>query len=305
MLVRTSLALLVAAVTIFASVARSAEPAAAAPGKMPATRSVPITIAASEFGRGRSASVVNIDLVRIPAGRITLTGKDGVAREHEIKPVWIGRTEVIWEQYDVFWQMLDLSSPWADRNERINKAVRERSRPSKPYEPPDRGWGHDGFPAITLTFEAADTYCTWLSQQTGKKFRIPTEAEWEYACRAGGPPVKLDAKALAKVAWFDANSTVGTGKEAGLQTHRVATLAPNAWGLYDMLGNAAEYVIVDEKTREWRVAGGSFQDEEADVHSGARQAYSKAWQKDDPQEPKGRSWLSNGVHVGLRVVMEE
>jgi formylglycine-generating enzyme required for sulfatase activity len=298
MVIRASLALVVAAaVALCASTSRVARSAERAASTIPATRSVALTIAASDFGHGRGPGLANLDLVRLPAGKITLTGKDGVAREYDIKPIWIGRTEVTWEQYDIFWMGLDMRSPW-EGGARLAKARQARSRPSVPYTAPDQDWGHAGFPAITLTFEAADSFCSWLSTHTGKKFRVPTEAEWEYACRAGGPPVKFDkAEDLKAVAWFSANSDE--------QTRAVAKLKPNAWGLYDMLGNAAEYVIVDEKTRDYRVAGGSFRDKAANVHSGAREAYDKEWQHRDPQEPKGRSWLSDGQHVGLRVVMEE
>jgi formylglycine-generating enzyme required for sulfatase activity len=293
---RITLAILVLALAIVAYAVRSA------PTQLP-TRTIHITAAASDWGGGRSGYKVPIELVRVPAGRVTLTDENGKRTDHEIKAFWIGRTEVTWEQYDVFWQMLDQPNPW--RRDNAVKVDRERSRPSKPYAPPDHGWGHDGFPAMAITFEAADTFCTWLSAHTARKFRIPTEAEWEYACRAGGPPVKPDAKSLTAVAWFDANSVVGVGQLAGEQTQRVATRQPNAWGLYDMLGNVAEYVVDPKAPRGYRVAGGSFQDDVDHVHSGAREAYSKAWQHDDPQEPRGRSWLSNAPHVGLRVVMED
>jgi formylglycine-generating enzyme required for sulfatase activity len=154
-----------------------------------------------------------------------------------------------------------------------------------------------GYPADCIHFQAALKYCAWLSIVTGKKFRLPTEAEWEYACRAGGPPLKPDRKALEKLAWFADNS--------GDKPHPVGKKQPNAWGLYDMLGNVGEYVIRDPKDDKGLIAGGSHEDEAEDVHSGAREPYSAAWQKNDPQLPKSRDWLM-GVHrIGFRVVMEE
>jgi formylglycine-generating enzyme required for sulfatase activity len=175
-------------------------------------------------------SVVKFDLVRIPAGKITLKDKEGKPRDYEIKPIWIGRTEVTWDEYDVFWMVLDV--PQRERAAVRAEALRTQSRPSRPYSPPDRDWGHAGFPAGSMQYLCAKAYCAWLSKNTGHTYRLPTEAEWEYACRAGArEPVSMSKADLEAYAWFEANS-----KE---QTQHVASKRPNAWGLYDMLGNVA------------------------------------------------------------------
>lgn len=242
---------------------------------------------------------VTFKLVQLPPGKITLTHHDGKERTHDIKPVWMMTTEVRWEEYDIFWRYLDF--PASRRRE-----VDGKSRPSRPYCPPDRGFGRDNFPAMTISLQAAQQYCTWLSQKTGKKFRLPTEAEWEYACRAQGDlnmirhqDDKTDWKRLDRIAWYDAN--------ADEQTHAVATKQPNAWGLYDMLGNVAEWVSTDDPKAKGGavVAGGSYKDMRSDLTPTAREMYSPDWQKSDPQEPKGQGWLSDAPHVGLRLVMEE
>jgi formylglycine-generating enzyme required for sulfatase activity len=241
-------------------------------------------------------TVVEFKLVQLPPGKVTIKDKDGKDKEVEIKPVWIGQTEVTWDEYDVYWLALDV--PESERKAFIAKEGGEhggKSRPSRPYEPPDRGWGHEHSPAGSMFAKEAKKYCQWLSQKTGHKYRLPTEAEWEYACRAGAPAAVLDKDHLKEVAWFDEN-----GDD---QTHPVAQKKPNAWGLYDMLGNVAEWVIRDDGSDA--VAGGSFQDEAADVQAGARAAYIPAWQRKDPQDPKGMSWLSNGGHVGFRIVRED
>ncbi len=239
-------------------------------------------------------SVVEFTLVQLPAGKITLKDKEGKDVEHAIKPIWIGQYEVTWEEYDIFWQALDL--PEKDRAGVKSDKFVIRERPSVPYEPPDRGWGHDGWPAGSIWDREAKRYCEWLSAKTKHKYRLPTEAEWEYACRAGGPPVApAENRTLKEVAWFEGNSDQ--------QTLHVGKKKPNAWGLYDMLGNVGEWVILmDGKTA---LAGGSFQDEAADVHSGRREPFTPAWQKRDPQDPKGRSWLSTGPHAGFRLVRED
>ncbi|HSI35372.1 MAG TPA: SUMF1/EgtB/PvdO family nonheme iron enzyme, partial [Tepidisphaeraceae bacterium] len=242
-------------------------------------------------------SVVEFTLVKLPVGKVTIKDKDGKDVEVEVKPVWIGRTEVTWDEYDVYWEILDLP----DVPEKEKKGMRTDkgvilSRPSAPYSPPDRGWGRSGSPAGSLFCREAREYCKWLSKMTGHKYRLPTEAEWEYACRAGGPATKLPAAELKAVAWYSANSDD--------QTHPVAKKKPNAWGLYDTLGNVAEWVTMLDGSEA--VAGGSYAEDAPDVHPGQREAYeNKKWQRNDPNIPQGLSWLSDGGFVGFRVVREE
>jgi len=256
--------------------AKAAKPAAGAPA----------ATANAATGAGKSAWVKLCE--KAP---LVKKDKDGKEVEHRIKPIWLGKYEVRWNDYDPFWQRLDL-----DIGE-IRNGVDAKSRPSKPYLPPDGGYGVDGFPAGGIHIVAAKKYCAWLSKQTGKQFRLPTEAEWEYACRAGGPPVKPDLKALDKVAWYNENS-----KE---EPHAVGKKDPNAWGFYDMLGNVAEFVIIDPDDNRGVVAGGSFMDEAQDVYSGAREPYKPYWQKADSQIPKSDSWMVPGNYIGFRVVMED
>jgi formylglycine-generating enzyme required for sulfatase activity len=238
-------------------------------------------------------TVVEFKLVQVPAGKVTLKDKDGKEKEVALKAFSIGQTEVTWDEYEVFYLALDL--PEKERGSAKSDKQVIRSRPSVPYETPDRGWGHAGSPAGSMFCREAKVYCEWLSKHTGHKYRLPTEAEWEYACRAGGPPLKPEKDQLKEIAWYEDNS--------GDQTHPVAKKKPNAWGLYDMLGNVAEWVTtLDNKEA---VAGGGYIDPAEDVHSGARAEFVPAWQRTDPQDPKGRSWLSNGGHVGFRVVRED
>jgi formylglycine-generating enzyme required for sulfatase activity len=247
------------------------------------TLSVAVADAPKTTSEALKGTTVSFDLVQLPAGKVSIGGKD-----FEVKPVWIGKTEVRWDEYDIYWQRLDMTA--ADKA----KGVDAENRPSKPYAPPDRGYGQAGWPAGSVTFAEAQKYVKWLSKTTGHKYRLPTVAEWTYAARAGG-----DGKVtnLREVAWFADNSDD--------VPHKVAAPGkkPNAWGLYDSLGNVAEWAVREDGTGV--VCGGSFQDDADAVTTESQAEYTKAWQRDDPQIPKGQSWLSNGAHIGIRVVRED
>jgi formylglycine-generating enzyme required for sulfatase activity len=234
-------------------------------------------------------TTVQLDMVRVPGGRITLKDKDGRETTHEIKPFLIQRTESRWDEWDVFHLGLDVMQ---EEGRQRRDALLKPSPNS--YFPPDRGFGHEGCPIHGITLHAVRQYIGWLCQATGKRYRLPTEAEWEWACRAGGPPFRPDPKDLDKVAWFWLNSDA---------PKPVARKKPNAWGLYDMLGNVGEWVVRPDGTAV--LAGGSYQDRAKDVHSGGREVPDlNQWQRDDPQIPRSPIWLSNGTHVGFRLVRE-
>ncbi|MGC8667092.1 MAG: formylglycine-generating enzyme family protein [Chthonomonadales bacterium] len=229
---------------------------------------------------------VRFDMVPVKGGTFTFVDPvSGASRVVAVKPFWIEKTEVTWDQFDQFLIVPEKPKPGtAD-------AV---ARPSHPYMPPDRGFGHAGYPAISLTYYSAQQYCKWLSLKTGRKYRLPTEVEWEFACRCGGPPVRLDEKGLQQVAWYSGN--------AGGSTHPVGKKEPNAFGLYDMLGNAGEWCIgVDGKPV---LRGGSFMDPPTKVNCRARARQTPAWNQTDPQIPKSKWWLSDGPFAGFRVVRE-
>lgn len=247
-------------------------------------------------------TLVKFEMVPVPGGTYEYADPEngGAIVAIEIKPFWIGKTEVTWDEYDVY--MLRLDDPNVAGGSDAQGSATETtdadgiSRPSKPYGAPDLGFGHQGFAAMHLTYHAAVNYCKWLSHKTGKKYRLPTEAEWEYACRAGQLPAGPieDKTLLDRIAWYFEN--------AENKTHKVATKEPNAWGIYDMLGNVAEWCTVPDRKPALR--GGSYQEEASDVHPGARRLYSPSWQMSDPQIPKSKWWLSDGPFAGFRVVCE-
>ena len=231
-------------------------------------------------------SLVTFDMIPVEGGTVVLQTPDGEQRV-EVPSIWISETEVTWDAYDIFAYSLDIPEA-----ERIQYADAE-SRPSRPYEAPDYGFGHQGYAAMSVTFHAATEYAKWLSEKTGHTYRLATEAEWQHAALAGlEADAELTEDALQELAWFKAN--------AESKTHPVASKEPNALGIYDMLGNVQEWVIGYDGKPVTR--GGSYRDDVAEVQYNTRETQSRRWNERDPQIPKSRWWLSDGPFVGFRIV---
>ncbi|RMG66017.1 MAG: formylglycine-generating enzyme family protein, partial [Bacteroidetes bacterium] len=191
------------------------------------------------------------------------------------------------------------------------------TRPSPPYEDPTFGMGKYGYPAVSMTQYAALKFCKWLWQKTGRFYRLPTEAEWEYACRAGSTTAYSfgdDMYELDDYAWYYENSDEAY--------HEVGTKLPNAWGIYDMHGNVSEWcldqydggyyaTLEGEVKTPWRrptslhprsVRGGSWDDDPEALRSANRIESSLNWKRRDPQIPKSFWWNTDSPFVGLRLV---
>jgi formylglycine-generating enzyme required for sulfatase activity len=196
--------------------------------------------------------------------------------------IWMGRTEVTWDLYDAF------ALSRADSSERM-KAADAVARPTRPYGAPDYGWGHAGFPVISIAYTAAESFCSWLSARTGKRYRLPTESEWEQAAS-----MAAKEKSLGDIGWHAGN--------AGVTTHPVGKLPPDAIGLHDLFGNAAEWV----KPASGRpvVRGGAYKDEQRNIGPSARSVQAESWNERDPQIPQSRWWMSDAPFVGFRIVRE-
>ncbi len=234
------------------------------------------------FHEAVDEALVEVDMIPIPPGSITVEGAAGSERV-EVAPFWMSRHEIPWELFDVY--AFGEDQPEQDED---GDAI---LRPSRPYGAPDRGFGHRGYATISMTYLVAVEFAQWLSTVTGKNYRLPTEAEWEYACRAGrNEPIAEDE--LADVAWYWDN--------AFDETHPIGELAPNAFGLHDMIGNAAEWCVGLDGAP--LACGGSFMDKAEDVGCAARKTPSPKWQETDPQIPKSRFWLTDGPFMGFRIV---
>ncbi|MEO5510141.1 MAG: SUMF1/EgtB/PvdO family nonheme iron enzyme [Longimicrobiales bacterium] len=223
-------------------------------------------------------TLVRFEMTRVPAGRLP----DGA----RMPAFDIGRTEATWDMYDVY--ALRLNEP-----ARVGGAD-ARARPSSPYGAPDYGWGHAGFPVMSVTRAAVDEFCLWLSERTGHRYRLPTESEWTYLAMLATQHVTADSAWRDAVAWHRGNSDD--------QTHAVAKKQPDALGLFDLFGNVAEWVVAADGALVTR--GGSFRDRAETIGPASRAVQNPTWNERDPQLPKSRWWLSDGPFVGFRIVRE-
>lgn len=235
-------------------------------------------------------SVVKIRMVPVPGGTVRIG-----TRTVTVKPFWMARTETPWEAFDVF-AASGPASPSYDQTEFSADAI---ARPSKSYILPDLGWGHNGYPAINVSFMSVQMFCRWLASATGKQYRLPTEAEWELACRGGDAqkapgPWKISKALLEKSAWYAGNSA--------RTTHPVGKKLPNKLGLCDILGNAGEWAT--DLAGKPILCGGTFLDGPAAIAPVTRRRQTPKWQETDPQFPKSRWWLADGKFVGFRIVCE-
>ncbi len=250
----------------------AAPPAAAQPVAPAARDSIPGTL-------------VRFDMIAVPGGRVTVPGPGG-PRPVEVAPFLIGRTELTWDAYDPF--------AFGPGSGGARGSADAASRPSRPYGAPDYGFGHAGFPAISVTRSAAEAYCRWLSERTGRRYRLPTEAEWLHAAQLAAGGRALAGARRDALAWHRGN--------AGGRSHRVATRRADALGLHDLFGNAAEWVAGGDGPPVTR--GGSWRDRPDSVGPAARAPQDPSWSERDPQIPKSPWWLSDGPFVGFRLVRE-
>lgn len=293
----------------------------------------------TEYIPGSSES---IEMVPVPGGSFMMGPINGSGPyEVEVDSFWIGKYEVTWNQYNLFanesienirrelYQVfygIDIeadavSSPTL--TDEVLDLLREAeipadviSTPSPAYGDLTLGMGSDGYPAINVTHYAAVMFTKWLTVKTGNFYRLPTEAEWEFSCRAGADDEYRPPSDPDKYAWHRGNSNRSYGK--------VGSREPNALGIYDMLGNVTEWTI-DEYHEDYfgilgeepivnpiflptdlyprATRGGSWVDDASAASCLHRRGSSPAWKMNDPQLPKSLWWHTNAPFVGFRVVM--
>jgi hypothetical protein len=225
-----------------------------------------------------------IDLVRVPA-----------PGEGSAGPMLVSVTEIPWELYDCFIYGLDEPRTGADGATSGGASASGTgaqadavTRPTKPYISVDRGFGHAGWPAISMSFRGATAFCTWLEAKTGRPFRLPTVSEWRSLCAASADP----SVPLEERAWVSAN--------AGGKTHKIGSRKADALGLHDLCGNVAEWCVAEDG--KGVVLGGSYRDPPDRVGCESLERDTPNWNRSDPQFPKSVWWLADAPHVGMRVV---
>jgi len=285
---------------------------------------------------------VSFDMVAIPGGDFVMgSSKKEIGHKIDESPIhpvrvtrfFMGKTEVSWDEYLEFFRA---TSSQGRKEAEENENVDAISGPTPPWGAPDQGWGKGTRPAITMSWKAADVYCKWLSKVTGKKYRLPTEAEWEYAARGGTKTPYFfggDAKKFTSEGFFKKlfgpdtaviNSYVAYKVNSEAQTMEPGTVKANPFGLKNMLGNVNEFcsdyysektysgnkkIVVDpkgpKKGKEHVVRGGSYKSDAEDVRCATRNyTKTKEWLVTDPQMPKSVWWYSDCIDIGFRIVCE-
>ena len=279
-------------------------------------------------------SDVSFEMLPIQEGTYTIGSNETEAKRNKdegpqvrvrIAPFWMGKYEVTWDEYDQFAFQLDIKKKKAAGVDLAKQVGTEQSadavtRPTPPYADETFGFGRKGQPVICITHHSAMEYCRWLSAKTGKAYRLPTEAEWEYACRAGTKTAYSfgdDAGSLGEHAWFVDNAE---------KPQAVGKKKPNPWGLFDMHGNVSEWcldqyapdiystlakttqpvkgpvVLPTAKEYPYVARGGNWDDDAERLRSAARLASNLDWSVQDPQRPQSIWWHTDATFVGFRVV---
>tara|TARA_R100001143_G_scaffold63575_1_gene72194 strand:- start:5464 stop:6603 length:1140 start_codon:yes stop_codon:yes gene_type:complete len=284
-----------------------------------------------------------IDLAAIPGGVFQMGGNSAGMHAVELDSFWISKHEVSWDQYNLFLEdsiqdlrrelykvFYNVDIETADAvsaptwTEELLEFLRDAdipadviSIPSPAYGDLSAGMGESGYPAVNITHYAALMYTKWLTVKTGDFYRLPTEAEWEYACRAGNYDnyTPYYVSQIDQYAWHAGNSD---------RTYQpVDSKLPNPFGIYNMLGNVAEWTMDqyhedylerlegEPANNPWfkpdelyprAVRGGSWMDQPDVASCLQRRGSDPSWKRNDPQLPKSLWWHTNAYHVGFRVV---
>ncbi|MCY1721736.1 SUMF1/EgtB/PvdO family nonheme iron enzyme [Prolixibacteraceae bacterium Z1-6] len=287
---------------------------------------------------------VSFKMVAVPGGQFKMgsptdepyrRSDEGPVRDVEVDDFWMAEIEVSWNEYLAFFTAT--SSQGRKEAVEVDEETDGVSGATPPWGAPDQGWGKGDRPAITMSHHAAQTYCRWLSQVTGRNYRLPTEAEWEYAARGGtttpyffeGSPKDFESDGFLKKLFGSntevINQYVVSQLNSPNKTQAPESVEANPLGLKNMLGNVAEFCFdyYDPKVygkypkgvvknprgprngEEHVVRGGSFRNTPKDLRV-ARRDFTKteAWLVTDPQIPKSIWWYSDTKSVGFRVVCE-
>jgi formylglycine-generating enzyme required for sulfatase activity len=272
---------------------------------------------------------VSFDMLPIKGGKFTIGSPageegrnedEGPQKEVAVEPFWMGKHEVTWDEYEIYMFALDhqrrtVTKLEASARDKLADAI---AHPTKPYTDMTFGMGKKGYPAISMTHYAARMYCKWLSTKTGRYYRLPTEAEWEYACRAGTKTAYWfgdDASKIGEYATFYNDGETEKYSKVGVKK-------PNPWGLYDMHGNVNEWVLdqyiadryskltpgqamspaITTKLYPHVARGGAWDDDPPALRSAVRRASEIEWKQQDPQIPQSVWYHTDAQFSGFRLV---
>jgi formylglycine-generating enzyme required for sulfatase activity len=272
-------------------------------------------------------SDISYDMVPIPGGKFKMGSPDNEPGHkpdespvHEVKisPFWMEKCTATWNEFELF--MYPNEEKKARETKKLDPSLNALTdavtHPTQPYVEMSFGMGKDGYPAISMTQHAANKYCEWLSAKTGHFYRLPTEAEWEYAARAGTTTAYYwgdDASQIGDYCWY--------GKNSDFKYQKVGKKKPNAWGLYDMLGNVIQWTLdqydpnfyakspeVDPWNKSTKpypqvARGGSWDDDDVTkLRVANRRASDPSWKIQDPQLPKSIWYHTDAQFLGFRIV---
>ena len=259
-------------------------------------------------------SDLSIEMIFIQGGEYSMGNKNSNVNT-QISSFWMSKYEITWEIYNLFMEF-DQSNKLEYIIDGDTIKVDGISKPTTPYTDMTFGMGYEGFPAVNMTHFAASKFCKWLSLITGNYYRLPTEAEWEYACRSGTSSDYYygdDISLIDEYSWNKNNSDNSY--------QRVGQKIPNKWGLHDMLGNVSEWVadsyddnifkskklkkdpfIFSESKYPKVYRGGSWNDEPSSLLTHKRFYSDNSLQKRDPQIPKSQWWNTDAPNIGFRIV---
>ncbi len=276
----------------------------------------------SRYTQNIPSTDMSFDMVLLPQGTFLMGSPESESGhsldESPLHPVtldafYMAEHELTWELFELFF-MQDKEIFVKLDNEKMMK-IDAISRPSPPYDDPSYGMGKAGFPAVSMSTYSALVFCKWLSTITGRFYRLPTEAEWEYAARAGTNTAYSFGDTTENIDDYAVYYKNSEGHYA-----KVGSKKPNDWGLYDMHGNVAEWTLDEYKgktyTKEKRtnplveptvvhprvIRGGSWDDDAEVLRAAARTASNKKLQRRDPQIPKSSWWFTDSNDVGFRLV---
>ncbi|TWT98709.1 Serine/threonine-protein kinase pkn1 [Neorhodopirellula pilleata] len=315
-----------------------------------ATATLPLGITANQPAEGASVALDNgtfmvpytqkipgtdieFEMIPVPGGEFTMgTSEDadgfvedeGPTVKVKVAPMWVAKTETRWDMYKEYMRMYSVFKEFEARGIRPVSEDNQAdavTAPTELYDPSftfEYGEAADQ-PAVTMTQYAAQQFTKWLSRISDVQYRLPTEAEWEYAARAGTTTAYSwgdDAGDIEEYAWYFDNSLEGPGV--------VGTKKPNPFGLYDMHGNAAEWTINEytENGYQWMVdeqpvdataaarfptnpypcvaRGGSWEMDPPELRSAARLASNdEDWKEEDPNFPRSPWWFTSDPSRGV------